>query len=340
MATTSAPPSERAEATGAETGRGRDARAPVDVPVRGWRDILTRTLAEAKADGVSLLAAGVAFYGMLALVPALTAFAGIYGLVADPAEAGSSVDDLLGAAPSEVRELVTAQLREIADRPERQAGVAAVVGIALALWSASTGMRHLIGALNLAYDEEEGRGFVRLRAISLLLTLGATAFVIVSIVVIAVLPAALADTSVGDPARTALGILRWPLLGIAMALGLAVLYRHGPDRDQPRWEWAGIGSLVATVVWLAGSGLFSLYTANFARYGETYGSLGAIVVAMLWFLLTAAAVLLGAELNAESERQTAEDTTVGRDRPLGQRGAHAADTIGPAADEVEVRSAR
>jgi membrane protein len=125
-----------------------------------------------------------------------------------------------------------------------------------------------------------------------------------------------------------------------MITGLSVLYRHGPDRNAPRWEWAGIGSVVATALWLAGSGLFSFYTANFARYGETYGSLGAVVVAMLWFLLTAAAVLLGAELNAEAERQTVEDTTVGPERPLGPRDAHAADTVGPTADELRVRSPR
>jgi membrane protein len=314
---------------------GRQAGTPARVPARGWRDIAVRTAREAKADDVALLGAGVAFYWLLALVPALTAIAGIYGLVVDPAEAGSSVDEVLAAAPAEVRDLVSHQLEEIAARSQGQAGFAAAAGIVLALWSASSGMRHLVGALNLAYDEEERRSFLRLRALSLLLTVGAGVFLTASVAVIAVAPAAVADTGAGEPARVLVSFLRWPVLALAMVGMLAVLYRYGPDRDEPRWEWAGVGSVAATVLWLLGSGLFSLYTANFGRYDDTYGSLGAIVVAMLWLLLTAVAVVLGAELNAESERQTARDTTEGPSRSLGERDAHAADTVGPTAEELK-----
>lgn len=319
---------------GAGAARGRHAETPTAVPARGWRDIAVRTAKEAKADGVPLLAAGVAFFGLLALVPAISAAAGIYGLVADPATAGDRAAELLAAAPVEVRDLVTGQLESAAEAPEREAGIAAVAGIALALWSASSGMKHLLGAVNRAYDEEETRGFLRLRAMSLLLTVGAVLFVGVTVVVIAAGPALLAGTSLDEPARIAVGILRWPVLAVAMAAALAVLYRWGADRDDPRWRWAAPGSVIATVAWLAGSALFSLYTANLGTYDETYGSLGAVVVVLLWLFLTAYVVVLGAEINAEAERQTTVDTTEGRRRPLGERDAHAADTVGPSAEEV------
>jgi membrane protein len=318
-----------------DRARGRAADTPTEVPAAGWRDITIRTLKEAKADGVPLLAAGVAFFGLLALAPGLTAAAGIYGLVADPATAGHRVNDLLGAAPSEVRELVASQLEGIVSAPDRQAGIAAVVGVLLALWSASSGMQHLLGALNTAYDEDETRGFVRLRATSLVLTVAAIAFLALTVGVIAAGPALLADTSLGDVTRVVFSILRWPVLAAAMVGALAVLYRYGADRDDPKWRWAAPGSIVATVAWLVGSALFSLYTANFGKYDETYGSLGAIVVVMLWLFLTAYVVVLGAEINAEAERQTAKDTTTGRRRPLGERDAEAADTVGPTADEVK-----
>jgi membrane protein len=195
-------------------------------------------------------------------------------------------------------------------------------------------MQHLIGALNTAYDEDESRGFIGLRARALLLTVSAIVFLAVTIGVIAVVPAALADTALGTPARVAIGVLRWPALALAMVGGLTVLYRWAPDRDEPQWRWAATGSIVATVVWILGSGAFSLYTANFGKYDETYGSLGAIVVVMLWLFLTAYVVVLGAELNAEAERQTTRDTTEGPREPLGERDAHAADTVGPSAPAI------
>ena len=315
--------------------RGRHADTPTDVPAKGWKDVVVRTLKEAKADGVPLLAAGVAFYGLLSLVPAISAAAGIYGLVADPATAGDRAEELLAAAPAEVRDMVTAQLQSAAEAPTGQAGLAAVIGIVLALWSASSGMKHLLEAINRAYDEEETRGFLKLRGMSLLLTVGAVLFVGLTVAVIAAGPALLANTALGDASRIAIGILRFPILAVAMAAALAVLYRYGADRDEPQWRWAAPGSIVATVAWLAGSALFSVYTANFGKYDETYGSLGAIVVVLLWLFLTAYVVVLGAEINAEAERQTAEDTTEGRHRPLGQRDARAADTLGPTADEVK-----
>jgi len=308
--------------------RGRDATSPTEIPPRGWKDVLARTATEAKNDQLSLLASGVAFYALLALVPGLVTLVSIYGLVADPADAAGHVRDLLGTAPGEVRDFVEQQLTSVAEGDASAAGLGLLLGLAAALWSASSGMKHLIDALNAAYDEEEGRGLVKVRLLSLALTVGAVVFVVAAIGVITVVPAV-----VEGP----LALLRWPVLAAAFVGALAVLYRYGPSRDEPEWHWTTPGAILATVLWIAGSGLFSLYVGSFGSYNETYGSLGGVVVVMLWLFLTAAAVLLGAELDAELERQTRYDTTEGRDRPMGQRDAYAADTVGPSAEEVKVQ---
>lgn len=315
----------------AHDDRGREATSPTEIPPRGWKDVLARTFAEAKQDQLTLLAAGVAFFGLLALVPGLFALVSIYGLVADPADVTRHVDDLLGTAPSEVREFVSQQLESVTGTDEGAAGLSAALGVLVALWSASSGMKHLLDALNAAYDEVEGRGMLKVRALSLGFTVGAVVFVLGAVVVITVVP-----ELVPGP----LALLRWPLLGAAFVGALAVLYRYGPSRDNPEWHWTTPGALVATALWLVASGLFSLYTSSFASYNETYGSLGGVVVVMLWLFITAAVVLLGAELDAELERQTTHDTTEGRDRPMGQREAYAADTVGPTAEEVKVEQRR
>jgi membrane protein len=315
--------------------RGRTAEDPREVPAQGWRDIVVRTVKEAKADGVPLLAAGVAFYALLALAPALAALSSIYGLLANPADVGRHIGDFLAAAPTEVRDLVKEQLAAAAERERGQAVFAIVIGTLLALWSASAGVQHLIQALNTAYDEDETRGYVKTRSLALVLAIAAMAFLVVTIGVIAVVPAALAETALGEPARVAISILRWPALALAMVVALGLVYRVAPDREDPQWRWVGIGSITATVLWLVGSGLFSLYAANFGKYEDTYGALAGIVVVMLWLFLTAYVVVLGAELNAESERQTVRDTTTGRSRPLGMRGAEAADTVGPTTKDMK-----
>jgi len=194
-----------------------------------------------------------------------------------------------------------------------------------------------VTAVNIAYDEQETRRFVRLRALSLVLTLGAIVFLAVAFAVVALLPALLAGSHLDGAARAVIGVLRWPGLAVGFAVGVGVVYRYAPDRDDPKWQWVSVGAVVATLLWIAGSLLFSLYAANFGKYNETYGSLGAVVVVMLWLFLTVYAVILGAELNAETERQTVEDTTEGRERPLGTRDAYAADTVGPTAEVVKAR---
>jgi membrane protein len=320
---------------GRSDGRGRQAKRPNDLPRRGWKDILVRTQAEAKEDNVSLLAAGVAFYALLALIPALVALVLLYGIVADPADVQQQIGDLLGAAPSEVQDLVQTQLESIADQRSSALGIGVVASFLFALWSASSGTKQLVGAINTAYDETETRRFLPLRALSLLLTVGAIAFLLATVALIAFMPSLVEAIGLGSIGHTAASIVRWPLLALLFIVALSVLYRVGPDRDDPEWRWTSVGAVVATLLWLAGSALFSVYTANFASYGKTYGSMASVVVLMLWLLITAYAIILGAELNAEMERQTERDTTEGRDLPLGRRDATAADTVGATAEEVK-----
>lgn len=308
---------------------GRDATSPAEVPARGWLDVASRAARESRADGVALLSAGVAFYGMLALVPALIAAVSVYGLVADPDQITRQVRDVASGLPGSARDLLVDQMDSIVATSSARLTTAAVLGVVVALWSASSGVAHLMEALNLAYDEEEGRGFVRRRGIALLLTIGAVVFVTVAVGLVTALPSLLDRTALGDAARTAVELARWPLLLVGFGLGCAALYRVAPDRDAARWRWVSWGSALATLLWIAGTVGFSIYASHFGSYNETYGSLAGIVVLMLWLLLTAASVLIGAEVNCELERQTVVDTTVDEPRPMGRRDAHAADTLGP-----------
>ena len=311
-----------------EQDRGRQASSPHQVSARGWKDVVVRTWREMRRDNVPLLAAGVAFYALLALVPSLVAFVSTYGLVADPSDIQRNVDDALAAAPTEVQNLVESQLRAIVDAEPSGLRLGALVGLVVALWSASAGMKHLIEAVNKAYGEDEARGFVKLRGLALVLTVGAIVVLAVSAALLIVLPATLDDSGSQGAARTGLLIVRWPLFAAIALVGLAVIYRFAPDRQNALWRWVSPGAVMATVVWVIASVGFSIYTSNFSNYNETYGALGAIVVVMLWLYITAYVIIAGAELNAELERQTVVDSTTGPARPLGERDAHAADTVG------------
>jgi membrane protein len=307
--------------------RGREAEQPGQVPLRGWKDVAIRLKRQLQEDDVPLLAAGVAFFALLALVPSLVALVSIYGLIADPADVQSSVDDALRAAPTEVQELVSSQLESVVNSEPSGLRLGVVVGLALALWSASSGMKHLMGALTLAYDETEDRKFLRLRGLALALTLGGVVVLALAVAGM-VAPNALDDSGAAGTVRLVLQVLRWPVLGLVAMVTLSLLYRWGPDRNAPRFRWTSPGAVLATLVWVAASIGFSIYTANFGSYNETYGALGAIVVVMLWLYITAYVIILGAELNCELERQTVVDTTSGPVQPLGERGAYAADTLG------------
>ncbi len=312
-----------------DDGRGRTAETPTSIPRQGWKDVALRVKEQVKEDHVSVLAAGVAFYLMLSLFPFAIAAVSLYGLLSDPTSVTELIDQFRGALPSSVAELLEEQLGAIASTSKGSLTFGLVVSVLVALWSASKGARSLIEATNVAYDEKEGRGFLRLRALSLAFTLAFLVVLVAAVAVIAVLPALL--DHLGVVGRWTFAVLRWPLLAAIAIVGLAALYRYAPNRDDARWRWVSLGAIVASVLWLAGSALFALYANRFGSFNETYGSLSAVVVLLLWLFLTAYAILLGAEINAETEHQTARDSTEGPERPIGERGAHAADTVGETA---------
>lgn len=308
--------------------RGREAATPQEIPKRGWGDILRRVKRRLKGDRLSMIAAGVAFYAMLAVFPALLAVVAIYGLVADPAQVERQLAVLAVLLPPQASAVLLGQLHDLVQTDGRALGLGAVVGIGLALWSASAGVRTFMEALNVAYEERERRGFLRFHGTALLLTLGGiVAFALIVGILVAV-PLAVRFVGLDDALGSLVSIARWPLVVFAVIAGLAVLYRYGPSRDAPKWQWVSCGAGIAVALWLAGSVAFSFYVTRFGNYNATYGSMGAVVVLLLWFLLSAYVVLLGAEINAEMERQTRRDTTKGPDKPLGERNAHAADAVG------------
>lgn len=306
---------------------GANADQPSQIPSKGWFQVTKRAWAEAKVDQVPLLAAGVAFYSFLSLFPAMIAAVTIYGLVADPATVARQTEQLSKALPSDAASLITGQMEAIASQPQQSLGLGLIIALALALWSASGGVGNIMTAVNLAYDEEETRGFIKRKALALLFTLGGIVFVVVAVTLIAVAPVVLDAVFPEGALRVFLNALRWVGLLVAVAIALAVLYRFAPDRDNPRFSWVSVGAAVATVIWLLASLGFSLYVDNFGSYGKTYGALAGVAILMLWLWLTAFIVLLGAEINSEAEQQTVRDTTVGAPEPLGQRGAVKADNL-------------
>lgn len=312
----------------AHEDRGRSADRPGQIPRPGWRDILMRVKSEQKKDNLSIVAAGVAFYTLLAIFPALGAMVSLYGLVADPADVQRQLESIGHLLPPQAFQILDQQLSQIVAQSGGALGVGAALGILISLWSAAKGMKAMIAALNITYDEKEGRGFFKLNALALLLTLGALLFVLLSLALIVALPVLFGNLGLPGALVLLISFLRWPLLAACVVVALALLYRFAPNRDRPRMRWVSWGSVLATVLWIAVSVLFSLYVSNFGNYNETYGSMGAVIILLMWFFLTAYIFLLGAEFNAEMEHQTARDTTRGEARPMGERGARMADTVG------------
>lgn len=315
-----------------EPGRGRGATNPLDIPWPGWKDILWRTYAQIQEDRLFAVAAGVVFYGLLAMFPALTAMVSSYGLFTDAATVGGHLAFAAAMMPAGAYDIVQDQVARIVSKSDGALGLTFFLGLGIAIWSANAGMKAMIDALNVAYDEEEKRSFVRLNLVSLAMTLGALAFLLLAVGAVIVVPLVFAWLGLEGWTESLIALARWPVLFVALAGALSLLYRFGPSRRAARWQWISVGSLVAAGLWLIGSAAFSFYLSNFGNFDATYGSLGATIGLMMWLWLSAIAVLVGAELNSEIEHQTARDSTIGRPKPLGARGAVMADTIGEASD--------
>jgi membrane protein len=308
---------------------GAHADSPTRIPARGWRQVVARALHRAFLDRVTLVAAGVAFFGFLALFPSLIAAVLLYGVVSTPADLADHVEALARTLPPGASELLAEQMQELVVADQGRLGVAAVVSVLVALWSAFVGMDHLLISVNLVYEESERSGFLRRRGLALLFTLGSAVVFAVLMTLIAVFPAVVDGGFL-------LGLGRWLLVLTVFVLSLAVIYRFGPDRRQPRLAWVSVGALVATGFWLVASGVFSLYVTQFDRYSRSYGALAGVVVLLVWMWLSVVAILLGAEINAEAEHQTDRDSTVGPDLPRGEREAVKADeAVGRPLDGVD-----
>ncbi len=312
----------------ASQGRGRKAARPGEIPTPGWRDVALRVKDQLSKDNISLVAAGVAFYSVLALFPALAALISIYGLVAEPGQVQEHMDSLSALLPREAYSIIREQFVALASDRGSELNFGVLGGLLLALWSASAGMKALITSLNIAYDEEERRGFLRFTGLALGLTVGAIVFIILALGLITVLPSLLDVMGLGQFGRGFFSLARWPLLACFVLVGLSMLYHFAPCRDPARWQWVSWGAGIATLLWTLGSIAFSIYVDHFGNYNKMYGSLGAVVALFMWFFVTGFIVMLGAEINSELERQTTKDTTVGPSQPMGQRDAHAADTLG------------
>lgn len=309
--------------------RGREADRPSDISGRGWLDVAMRVKNEVARDNVSLIAAGLALYALLAVFPGLAAAVSIYGLFASPEQIAGHMQAFEGVLPTEAAGILEQQLQSLSGR-QQTLGVGLVVSLLLALWSARKGMVALMTATNVAYDEREERGFFKQIFVSLAFTLGAV-FGFLAVLVLAVaVPLALGLLPIGRAAEIVIAIVNWSLLWLIAILGMSVVYRFAPDRREAKWRWLTWGSGIAATFWFIGSLLFALYAQKSASIGQTYGALGGVVVLLLWFYLTGYALVLGAEINSEMERQTKKDTTEGPSHPMGERGAYAADTVGPA----------
>jgi membrane protein len=311
-----------------ERGRGRHATHPLQIPWRGWYDILWRTYREMNSDRLLSIAGGVSFFVLLAIFPAVTALVSAYGLFFNTSTITDNLSLLNDVVPDNVLSIVHEQASRIASNSGRALSIGFVVGIVASLWSAMSGVKAIIDALNVIYEQKEGRNVFKLNVVALVFTLAGFAAFLLAIAAIVILPLILSPIGLGSMTETLTRIARWPVLLVVLLIGLAVLYRYGPDRRAARWQWVSVGSVFAAVTWIAASFLFSWYLVSFANYNATYGSLGAVVGLMIWLWISTILVLLGAELNAEIEHQTARDSTVGDEKPLGVRGAVMADTVG------------
>ena len=309
------------------TGVGRRAVTPVQIPWRGWRAVLRRVFREIISDSISLVAAGCAFYATLALFPAISMLVSIYGLVFDPKSVEPQLRVLAGILPPAAFQLIYDRVNTLVSQPAHTLGLGLLVSALVAFWSSATGTKSMLSALNVAYEETEKRSFVRFQLTALFITLATILAAVAGLAILLGLPAVFSFVGISEDAKGLIRVLSFALMVAFVLVGLSLLYRYGPSRTPAAWRWVTPGSLLATALWLLASVLFSIYVGRFASYDATYGPIGAVVAVMTWFYVSVYVVLLGAELNAELELQTAQDSTEGTDKPMGTRGAFVADHV-------------
>lgn len=315
-------------ATATWNQRGREAESPKQIPIKGWKDTLVRVKRGLKDDRISLVSAAMAYYALFSFIPALTSVVLIYAWVSDPSEITQHLSSVSQLMPAELLEILKAQLSTLASSASSSLGIGAIFSLLLSLWAASKITKTAMQAMNIIYDEKDRRGFFKLNAMALALTLLGAFLSIVAIGVIVGIPAVTNFFNFPPAVVTAITIGSWLVLLTIFSLFLAVIYRFGPNRNQAKWRWVSWGAIIASVLWAITSLLFSWYAKEFGNFNKTYGSLAAIIVLMTWFYLSSFVILLGGEINAELEHQTKKDSTKGPAKPMGKRDAVMADTVG------------
>ena len=307
--------------------RGRDAEKPYQIPFAGWKDIGKRVFSEMKVDHVQIVSAGVGFYFFLALFPTIVAAISIYSLVLEPSQIQEQIGRLNLILPEQAFGMITDILQPVLDQSRKEIGWGLIISILISLWSSNKGTSALFEGVNIAYDETDDRGFIKKNLITLLFTLTGLVLGLISLLIVIFFPLLIGKVGLPTQVENILDWSRWIVLAIILILALSMVYKIAPNRNNPQFGWVSWGAVIGTVLWIAGSILFSWYVQNFGSYDDLYGSFAAVVILMLWLFLTAFIVLMGAEINSEMEHQTRYDTTIGEDRPLGKRNAYHADHV-------------
>ncbi len=305
--------------------KGRDADKVTQIPLSGWWSVIKRTYANLKIHNLQLVSAGVAFYFLLAVFPLLAAVISLYGLLVSFDDLQSHMTYLINVVPADSRYILKEQLEGLISKSDRALGWGFALSVLVALWSSSKGANALIAACNITYHESSKRRFMFAIMARMLLTLAIIGMIILALLIITVLPQVLNFLLGQGLGKLAVGGITWLVLIMLFNVGLASLYRYGPHRARAKWRWVTPGAFFATVLWVAFSYGFSYYLQTFATFNKTYGSVVGIVILLIWFYTSALIILLGAELNSAMELQTKKDSTRGKEKPMGERGAFVAD---------------
>lgn len=311
-----------------ETKDLHSAEKPKQLKWQAWKQIGKRVKSQLTVDHISIVSAGVAFYFFLSLFPTFIAAISIFGLVMEPAQIQQQISEMAHILPDQSSQMISNILEGIADKSGKSLSWSLVWSILFSLFTAMQGTKAVFEGINVAYDEIDGRGFFKYNGLTLLFTLSGILIGIISVALVIIFPAII--ESINLPASRIEDIipwLRWPVLALVVMGVLAITYKIAPDRRNPQFTWVSWGAVIATILWLGGSILFSIYISNFANYDKIYGSFAAVIILMLWFFITAYVILLGAEINSEMEHQIRKDSTIGKDRPMGQRNAYHADHV-------------
>ena len=318
-----------------KTSLGRHAESPTEIPSTGWKDTLLRVKKEMVHDRLTMVSAAMAYYALFAFVPAVTSIVLLYAWVSDPSDIVKHINAAARFIPAEAQDFLKSTLGTLTQKANSTLGLSAISGLLIALWSASKGSASLIDALNIIYEEEDNRSFIKRSLMAIGFTLVAAVMGVLAIGVIVVVPAITNLIKLPESMAMMGTIGSWIILLGLFSTYLSFVYRYAPARRNAKWKWVTSGAVIAVVLWAIVSAGFSFYAKEFGNFNKTYGSLGAVIVLMTWFYLSSFVVLLGAEINAELEHQTKKDTTTEPEKPMGLRGAKMADTIGPTADQLK-----